>query len=81
MQTDNKLFDDLARLATGALGGFQQVKNDMDQFFRAQLDQWLAGQDLVTRAEFEAVKALAQKAREENELLRARLEQLEAKLK
>lgn len=80
MQTDNKFFDDFARMATGALGGLQQIKSDMEQFWRAQMDSWLAGQDLVTREEFEAVKAMAVKAREENEQLSARLAAVEAAL-
>ena len=79
MQTDNKVFDDFAKLASGALGGLQQAKSDIEAFWRAQLDQWLAGQNLVTREEFEAVKAMAAKAREENEALRREIEALKSK--
>ncbi len=77
MQTDNRFLDDMARLATGALGTLQGVKGEFDQFVRQQIEKLLVDQDLVTRDEFEAVKAMAAEARAENERLAARLAELE----
>lgn len=80
MQTDNRLLDDLARIATGALGTLQGVKGEVEQAFRQRLERALADMDLVSREEFEAVKAMAAAAREENLRLAARLEALESRL-
>lgn len=80
MQTNNRLFDDIARAANGALGALGGLKAELDQQVRAIVERILRNQDLVTREEFEAVKEMAARAREENETLRARLEQLEARL-
>ena len=80
MQTDNRLLDDIARAASGALGALAGVRAEIDAQIRALLDNWLKGQDLVTRDEFEAVKAMAAAARAENETLTARLAALEAAL-
>ena len=80
MQTSNRLFDDIARAANGALGALGGLKAELDQQVRAMVERILRNQDLVTREEFEAVKEMAARAREENEALRARLEQLEARL-
>jgi BMFP domain-containing protein YqiC len=77
MQTDNKLFDDLSRLGTSVLGGLQGVKGEIDGAIKRQLERLLVDMDLVTREEFEAVRAMAQAAREENERLAARLAALE----
>lgn len=77
MQTDNRFLDDLARLATGALGTLQGVKGEFDQLVRQQIEKLLADQNLVTREEFDAVKAMAAEARAENERLAARLAELE----
>lgn len=77
MQTDNRLFDDIARAASGALGALAGVRAEFESQMRALLDKWLKGQNLVTREEFEAVKAMAAKARAENEALAARLAALE----
>lgn len=77
MQTDNKLFDDLSRLGTSVLGGLQGVKGEIDGAIKRQLERLLVDMDLVTREEFEAVRAMAQAAREENERLSARLAALE----
>ena len=57
MQTDNRLLDDIARAASGALGALTGVRAEIDSQIRALLDNWLKGQDLVTRDEFEAVIA------------------------
>jgi BMFP domain-containing protein YqiC len=78
MQTDNRLLDDIARAASGALGALAGVRAEIESQVRALLDNWLKGQNLVTREEFEAVKAMAAKARAENEALAARLAELEA---
>ena len=78
MQTDNRLLDDIARAASGALGAFAGVRAEIESQLRALLDTWLKGQNFVTREEFEAVKAMAAAARVENEALAARLAALEA---
>src|SRR3546814_12215820 len=66
MQTDNRLLDDLARLATGAMGALQGAKGEVEQAVRQRLERALADMDLVSREEFETVKAMAAAAREEN---------------
>lgn len=80
MQTDNRLLDDLARIATGALGTLQGVKGEVEQAFRQRLERALADMELVSREEFEVVKAMAAAAREENLRIAARLEALESRL-
>ncbi len=79
MQTDNRLLDDLSRIATGALGALQGVKGEVEQAFRQRLERALAEMELVSREEFEAVKAMAEAAREENIRLAERLAALESK--
>ncbi|MFC3051767.1 accessory factor UbiK family protein [Kordiimonas pumila] len=79
MQTSNKFFDDMAKLATGAVGAAHSVKSEMEEAFRSWLDRQLAGMDLVTREEFETVRAMAEKARMENEDLRAEIELMKKK--
>lgn len=80
MQTDNRFLDDLARAASGALGALAGVRAEIESQLRAQLDRWLKAQNLVSREEFEAVKAMAVRAREQNEAQAKRLAALEAKL-
>ncbi len=80
MQTDNPVLDGLARLFTDAAGAAQSVRAEIDTFVRQRLERLVADMDFVPREEFEAVKAMAQKAREENERLEARLAELEAKI-
>ena len=80
MQTENRLLDDLARAASGALGTLAGVRGEIEAQLRSRLEAWLKAQNLVTREEFEAVKAMAAKARLENEALAARLAELEKKL-
>jgi BMFP domain-containing protein YqiC len=80
MQSDNTVFDDLARLMTGAMGMAQGARDEAKSFMRSQADRFVADMDLVSRAEFEAVKQMAAEAREEADALRRRLEALEAKL-
>lgn len=79
MQTQNRLLDDIARAATGAMGALGGLKAELDQQVRALVERILRNQDLVTREEFEAVKEMAARARAENEDLRQRLAALEAK--
>ena len=79
MQTSNKLMDDMAKLATGAVGAAHSVKGEMEGMFRAWLDKQIAGMDLVSREEFETVREMAEKARMENEDLRAEIEALKSK--
>jgi BMFP domain-containing protein YqiC len=79
-QTTNRFFDEVARLMNDAAGVAQGVRREFDTLFRAQAERWLNQLDLVKREEFEAVKDMAQRARDENEELKARLAALEAKL-
>ena len=79
MQTRNKVFDDLSQLMTNAMGVAQGAKTEAETAMKSLVDRWLADRDFVTREEFDAVRAMAQKAREENETLKARLDALEAK--
>ena len=81
MQTRNKFFDDMSQLMTNAMGVAQGAKGEADNAIKGMMDRWLADRDFVTRDEFEAVRLMAQKAREENEALKARLDALEAKKK
>lgn len=80
MQTQNPFFDDLARMAGGALGALSGLKSEIETLVRQQFERFLAGADMVPRDEFEAVRALAIKARTEQEDLEARVAQLEAKI-
>ena len=80
MQGQNRFFDDMARVASGAVGALSGVRGEIEARLRDQLERVLAGMDLVSREEFEAVKAMAAKAREEQELLQRRIEALEARL-
>jgi BMFP domain-containing protein YqiC len=79
-QTSNRFFDEVARLMNDAAGVATGVKREFDTLFRSQAERWLRDLDLVKREEFEAVKDMAQLAREENEALKARIAVLEAKL-
>ena len=80
MQSQNRFFDDLARVAAGALGTLSGVKTEVETRLREQLERVLAGMDLVSRDEFEAVKAMAAKARSEQEDLARRVAALESRL-
>jgi BMFP domain-containing protein YqiC len=81
MAIDNRILDDLAKVASGALSGISGVKQEVEGRLRQQFERILAGMDLVRREEFEAVKAMAGKARSEQEDLAARLAELESRLK
>lgn len=78
MQTRNKVLDDISQLMTNAMGVAQGAKTEAETAMKSMMDRWLADRDFVTREEFDAVRAMAQKAREENEALKARLDALEA---
>ena len=80
MQTQSSVFDDLARLMTGAMGMAQGMGEEAKGFMRAQADRFVAEMDLVGRDEFEAVKQLASEARAEADALRERVSALEAQL-
>jgi BMFP domain-containing protein YqiC len=77
-QTTGRFFDELGKLITDAAGAAEGVRKEIDSIVRAQAERVLNGLDVVQREEFEAVKAMAQKAREENERLRERIAALEA---
>jgi BMFP domain-containing protein YqiC len=79
MQSSNRLFDDLSRLANSAFGTLSGIKGEIESQVRQQLERVLSRMDLVTREEFEAVKAMAAKARAEQEALAERVAALEAK--
>jgi BMFP domain-containing protein YqiC len=79
VQSDNKIFDDVSKLATSALGVVQNVKEELETLVRQRLERAMADLDVVSREEFDTVLEMAQKAREENEELRARIEALETK--
>ncbi|RWR11055.1 accessory factor UbiK family protein [Paenirhodobacter populi] len=79
MSAQNKFFDEMSKLMTNAMGVAQGARTEAETAMKSWMDRWLAERDFVTREEFDAVKAMAQKAREENEALKARLDALEAK--
>ncbi len=79
MQTRSKVFDDISQLMTNAMGVAQGAKAEAETAMSSMIDRWLADRDFVTREEFDAVRTMAQKAREENEALKARLDALEKK--
>ena len=81
MQSRNKILDDVSQLMTNAMGVAQGAREEAETAVKSVIDRWLADHDFVTREEFDAVKAMAQKAREENENLKARLDTLEKKRK
>ena len=78
MQTRSRIFDDISQLMTNAMGVAQGARDEAETAMKGLVDRWLADRDFVTREEFDAVRAMAQKAREENEALIARIEALEA---
>jgi len=78
MQTRNRIFDDAAKLAGGAVGTLEGVRREIEALVRQQVERILSRFDLVTRDEFDAVKEMAARARAEQEELAKRLEMLEA---
>lgn len=81
MQTKHRLFDDMAKVASGAASTFTGLREEVDGLIRQQIERVMSDLDVVPRDEFEAVKAMAVKAREENEALKGKIEALEAELK
>lgn len=81
MQSRNKFIDDLSQLMTNAAGVAQGARDEAEGAMRGMLDRFLADRNLVTREEFDAVREMAVKAREQNEALEARIATLEAKHK
>jgi len=79
MTPRNKMFDDLSQLMTNAMGVAQGARDEAENAMKSLMDRWLADRDFVTREEFDAVRMMAQKAREENAELKARLNALEDK--
>ena len=79
-QTTGRFFDELGKLLTDAAGAADGVRKEVEGVVRSQAERVLRDLDVVQREEFEAVKAMAQKAREENDTLKARIAALEAKL-
>lgn len=76
----NRILDDFAKLMTDAAGAAQGARKEIETAFRAQAERFLNGMDLVKREEFEVVREMAIKARDENDALKARIEALEARL-
>jgi BMFP domain-containing protein YqiC len=79
-QTTGRFFDELGKLITDAAGAADGVRKEIEGIVRSQAERVLNGLDVVQREEFEAIKAMAQKAREENERLNQRIAALEAAL-
>lgn len=80
MQTRSTLLDDISKLMTNAAGVAQGVREEAETLVRSRMERFMADANLVSREEFEAVRDMAQKAREENAALEARVAALEAKL-
>ncbi|MDG0985801.1 MAG: accessory factor UbiK family protein [Planktomarina sp.] len=78
MQSKNKFMDDMSQIMTNAMGIAQGAKDEAENAMKSFMDRWLADRNFVTREEFDAVRAMAQKARAQNDELSARLEALEA---
>lgn len=80
MQTQNRFFDDLAKVAAGAMSTLSGVRGEVESRIREQLERVLSGMELVSRDEFEAVKAMAAKGRSEQEDLQKRVAELELRI-
>lgn len=79
-QSSNRLFDELARLATDAAGAAQGVRREMETVVKGQIERFIQDMDVATREEVEVLREMVAAAREENERLQARVEALETKL-
>jgi len=77
MQSQNKMFDDLVKMVNGVAGTMAGMGREAEGSMREKMREWVGGMDFVSREEFEAVKAMAIAARDENEALKARLDALE----
>jgi BMFP domain-containing protein YqiC len=80
MQSENKMFDDMVKMMNGLAGTFAGMGREAESSAREKMKEWIGGADFVGRDEFEAVKAMAAAARDENEALKARIAALEAKV-
>jgi len=78
MQSRNRIIDDMSKLMTNAMGVAQGARTEAETAMKSMMDRWLAEREFVSREEFDAVRLMAQKAREENLALQARVEALEA---
>ncbi|HYE27323.1 MAG TPA: accessory factor UbiK family protein [Allosphingosinicella sp.] len=78
MQSENRLFDDFVKVMNGAAGTLAGMGREAENAFRERMREWVGGLDMVSREEFEAVKAIAVAAREESAALKSRVEALEA---
>jgi BMFP domain-containing protein YqiC len=78
MQSENRLFDDFVKVMNGAAGTLAGMTREAESAFRERMREWVGGLDMVSREEFEAVKAIAVAGREENQALKTRIEALEA---
>ena len=81
MQSRSKFLDDMSQLMTNAMGVAQGARTEAETAMKSMVDRWMAGRDFVTREEFDAVKAMAAKAREQNDALADRVAALEARIK
>jgi BMFP domain-containing protein YqiC len=79
MQSENRIFDDFVKMVNGFAGTFAGMGREAEASAREKMREWMGGMDFVSREEFEAVKAMAAKARAENEALQKRVDALEAK--
>ena len=79
MQSENKIFDDLAKMMNGVAGTMAGMGREAESSMREKMREWVGGMDFVSREEFEAVKAMAAHAREQVATLEARIAALEGK--
>jgi len=79
MQSENRVFDDFVKMVNGFAGTFAGMGREAEASAREKMREWMGGMDFVSREEFEAVKAMASAARDENEILKSRIAALEAK--
>jgi BMFP domain-containing protein YqiC len=77
MQSQNRIFDDLVKMMNGAAGTLAGMGREAEGSMREKMREWVGGMDFVSRDEFEAVKAMAAAARDENDALKKRIEALE----
>jgi len=80
MQSENRMFDDFVKMVNGFAGTFAGMGREAESSAREKFKEWMGGTDFVGRDEFDAVKAMAAAARDENEILKARIAALEAKV-
>ncbi len=80
MQSENRMFEDLVKMVNGVAGTMAGMGREAEASMREKMREWVAGADFVGRDEFDAVKAMAAAARDENEILKARIAALEAKV-